>query len=86
VGGRRALLDTAHGERGDGEVDLLPAQVNKLGSPQAVPVGHQDHRGVAVRQAVAFGGVNERLDLGRLQVLPGPRLGVGPTQRAYCPI
>lgn len=31
---RRALLDPDDGEGGGGEVDLLPAQINDLGSPQ----------------------------------------------------
>ena len=70
---RGAVLDPADVEDGAVEVDLVPAKVADLGSPQAVPVGQQDHGGVAVTVAVAPGGLDQRLDLVGGQVLPGPQ-------------
>jgi hypothetical protein len=49
----RALLDSTDVQRGRPKVHLIPAQVHQLGNPQAVPVGHQDHRGIPVAVAVA---------------------------------
>ena len=82
----RALLDPAHVQRGRGELDLVPAQVHQLGGPQAVPVGHQDHRGVAVAPAVLPGRVHQPLDLGLGQVLAGAQLAVGEPLRGNCSI
>src|SRR5215831_21403744 len=38
------------------EVDSVPTQGHKLAYPQAMPIGDQDHGGVAVAMAVAAGG------------------------------
>ena len=73
----RALLDPADVQGGRGELDLVPAQVHQFGSAQAVPVGHQDHGGVAVAPAVSLGGLHQPLDLGLGQVFAGAQLGVG---------
>jgi hypothetical protein len=58
---------------GRSEVHLIPAQVGCLASPQAVPIRHQDHRGVAVSPTCrasrwnVFGGVaDSRCFLGPL--------------------
>ena len=77
MGAGRALLDPADVQRGRPEVHLIPAQVHQLGGPQAVPVGHKDHRGVPVAPAVSLGGVHQPLDLGLGQVLAGAQVGVG---------
>ena len=77
MGARGALLDPADVQRGGPEVHLIPPQVRQLGRPQAVPVGHQDHRGVPVAPAVSRGGLHQPLDLGLRQVLAGPQVGVG---------
>jgi hypothetical protein len=37
-----------------------------------MPVGHEDHRGIAVAVAVARGGLHEPFDLGLSQVFAGP--------------
>ena len=76
VGARGAVLDAADVKHGTGKVDLVPAQVTHLGSPQAVPEGEQDHGGVAVTVAVAPGSLDQRLDLVGGQVLPGSQFGV----------
>ena len=77
MGARRALLDPAHVQRGRSEVHLIPPQVHQFGGPQAVPVGHKDHRGVPVAPAVSRGGFHQPLDLGFRQVLAGAQVGVG---------
>ena len=70
-------LDPADVQGGRVELDLIPAQVHQLGRPQAMPVGHQDHGGVAVAIAVVFGGLHQPLDLGLGQVFAGAQVGVG---------
>ena len=77
MGARSALLDPADVQVGRSEVHLIPSQVHQFGGPQAVPVGHQDHRGVPVAPAVSRGGFHQPLDLGFRQVLAGPQGGVG---------
>ena len=64
----RALFDPADVQRGGGEVDLIPAQVRKFAGPQAVAIGHKDHRGVSVAPSVALGGPKQAFDLGFCQV------------------
>ena len=61
------------------EVDCVPTEVANLGSPEAMPVGEQDHGGVAVAVAVAFGRLDQRLDLSLGQVFPLPVIGIGPS-------
>src|SRR5262249_818810 len=47
-----------------GKLDLMPLQVAQLRGPQAMPIGDQDHRGVAVTTAaVLAGGSHQPLDL-----------------------
>jgi hypothetical protein len=53
-----------------------PAEVADLGYTQPVPVGQQDHGGVAVTVPVAPRGLGQRLDPVRGEVLAGPELGV----------
>jgi hypothetical protein len=46
-----------------------------------VPVGHQQHGGVAVAVAASLGGVDQPLDLGHGEVLAGAQVGVRPPAR-----
>jgi hypothetical protein len=73
-------------KRGRGEVHLRPFQGDKLGRPEPMPEGHQDHRGVAVTVAIALGGFDKSFDFGRGKVFTGAKFGVRPPQRANCPI
>jgi len=67
---RRALLDPADVQGGRSEVHLIPVEVDQLGSPQAVPVGDEDHGRVPVAPAVALGRLHEPLDLGLGEAFP----------------
>ena len=67
------------------EVDLIPAQGDKLGGPQAVPEGNEDHRRIAVAPAVGPGGLDQALDLSLGQVLADAVHGVGTSARSDCP-
>ena len=64
MGTGRALLDPADVQRGRPELHLIPAQVHQLGDAQAVPIGHEDHRGVPVAPAVPLGRVHQPFHLG----------------------
>jgi hypothetical protein len=68
------------------EVALVPAQVHQFGSPQAVPVGHQDHGGVPVTVPVALGCLGQADDLGFGQILAGSQLGIRHPARRNCSI
>jgi hypothetical protein len=59
------------------ELDLIPAQVHEFGSPQAVPIGHEDHRAVAVTPAVSRSGFHQPLDLGLSKVFTGAQVAIG---------
>ena len=50
------------------EVDLIPAQRAKLGGPQAVPEGEQDHGRIAMTVPVAARGLDQALDFGLDQI------------------
>ena len=63
------------------KMHLVPAQVAQLRRPQAVPVGDQDHGGVAVAVAVGLGGLDQLLDLGLGQMLARAQLGIRLPQR-----
>jgi len=60
-----------------GEIDLIPAKVDQLDSPQAVAEGQQDHG----RVAVARSRLDQSLDLGLSEVLSRPVLSVLSTPR-----
>jgi hypothetical protein len=54
-----------------------------------MPIGDQDHGGVAVAMAVAVGGDNQAVDLGVGEVFAGAELGIASAKRGvapYCPI
>jgi hypothetical protein len=73
--------------RGAIEVDLVPTQVDKLRGPQAVPVGQQDHRDVAMAVSIGLGCISKAVDLGIDQILAGAQFGVRPAQwRGNCSI
>jgi hypothetical protein len=48
MGAGRALLDPTDVEGGCPEVDLILSHVRQFGSPQAVPIGYQDHGRIPV--------------------------------------
>jgi hypothetical protein len=55
------------------KLDLVPLQVTDFRCPQSVPVGDQDHGGIAVAVTAVFAGCRHKLlDLGRGQIFPGP--------------
>jgi hypothetical protein len=53
------------------EFDLMPLQIAQLTSPQPVPVGEQDHGGVAVAIAASFASsLDQPLDLAAGEITP----------------
>jgi len=80
------LLDPANVQGGRSEVHLIPPKVCQLACPQAMSVGHKDHRGVPVCPAVALGGPEQPFDLGLRQVLAGAQVGVAAAPRCDCSI
>src|SRR3954454_24759876 len=80
---RRAALCPTYSKAGSAEVDLIPAEVNKLRWPEAVAIAHQDHGGVTVTVAVALGGIAKLLDLGTGQILPRAQFSVRATTRHH---
>jgi hypothetical protein len=55
------------------QLDLVPLKIADLGRPQAVPIGDQDHGGVAVPVPAAFPRrCHQALDLGPGQILTCP--------------
>ena len=90
VDGLRAALEPAHMEAAMGKIDGVPAQRDQLARPQAMPVGDQDHGGVAVAIAVLASCRDQPIDLGVGQVLARADLGVAAPLRwsslVNCPI
>src|SRR6516165_2029606 len=58
------------------EVDGVPPQGHKLADSQSVPIGNQDHGGVAMTMAVVASGGDQAVDLGAGQILSGPNVGI----------
>src|SRR3954453_10248490 len=85
---RPTLLETADVHEALVEVDRVPAQTDQLGDAQAVPVGDEDHRAVAVGVAAeAFAaGLAQALHLFAGQELARSQLDVGAPWRRECPI
>jgi len=52
----RTILGSIDVQSAVTEVDRIPTQGHKLAYPQTMPIGDQDHGGVAVAMAVAAGG------------------------------
>jgi hypothetical protein len=84
----RSILCPPDVEHRTVEVDLVPTQIADLGRPQTVTVGQQDHGGVAMTVAIALGGLEQRLYLGRRQMFPRSevrvRLPGRTTLRTHC--
>jgi hypothetical protein len=74
---RGALLDPADVQGGRSEVHLIPPQVNQFGSPEPMPIGQKDHRGIPVAPSVLPHRRYQPLDLGFRQVLAGPQVAIG---------
>src|SRR5262249_57816263 len=68
----RAALGTPHVQFAGWEVDVIPTQGHQLAGSQAVAVGDQDGRGVAMSPAVFPCSLNQLLDLPFGQVLAVP--------------
>jgi hypothetical protein len=66
------------------EVDRVPSKFAYFGRTEAVPVGDEDHGGIAVAVAITFGGFDQLLDLGLGQVLALPVSGVGTPTGGNC--
>jgi len=72
-----------------GKIDGIPSQGDKLSRPQTVPVGYQDHGGVAMAVAVLPRDADQAVDLVIGEILAGADLGVGTPARGVasdCPI
>ena len=82
VGAWRAVLDSADVLGRGFEVDLLPAQVDDFGRPQAVPISQKHHERVAPTLAVLSGGLDQGLHFGRSEVFSCSQLGTWRTLRA----
>jgi hypothetical protein len=81
MGAWRALLDPADVQGGRPEVHLIPAQLHQFGNPEAVPVGHEDHRRVPMTVA-AFISRSTSASVRYSRVRRSPfRRGVGATVR-----
>ena len=61
---RLAVLFAGDIHRGSMEIDRVPSEFAYLGSPEAMPVGDEDHGGVPVAIAIGLGGIDQLLDLG----------------------
>jgi hypothetical protein len=57
MGAGRAFLDPADCQGPGVEIDLIPAKINQFGGPQAMPIGHGDHGGIAVTPSVGLNGI-----------------------------
>jgi hypothetical protein len=86
MGAGSTLLDPADVERRCSEVRLIPAQVHQFRHPQAMPVGHKDHRGVPVAPAVSRGGFHHSLYFSVSQVLAGAQVAVGGPSGPDCSV
>ena len=71
MGGRRALLGPAYVQDGVGEIDLIPTQVYKLGRPQTVAEGDEDHGAIPMTPAIGLGGIDQPIDLSAGSDVPG---------------
>src|SRR5262249_39145664 len=71
------------------EVEGVPAQRHELARPQPVPIGDQDHGGVAVAVTVVAGGFDQAVDLGVGEIFAGAEVRIAPARRGvavYCPL
>jgi len=70
------MLDPAHMHFSTIEIDLIPAQVNELGDPQALAAGDQNQSGIAMAITIACRSLDELFNLGVSQIFAGPDLGI----------
>jgi hypothetical protein len=64
------------------EINLAPFEPAQFADAQAMPVGDEDRRGIAVAVAAALAGRrHQRLDLGRGQVFAWPAMDVALSAR-----
>ena len=66
------------------ELNLVPAQIAKLGRPKPMPEGQEDHGRVPVPVPVGLGRLDQGVDLPGCQVLAGPKLGIRTPGRSNC--
>ena len=77
MGAWRAVLEAIDVERAGFEIDLVPAQGDKLGGPQPMAVGEQDQKGIASTVAPAPARRrNHALDFIGSQMLARSQFGV----------
>jgi len=62
---------------------LIPSQIDKLGGPEAMAIGHQDYGGVAVTPAIGSSRFDQPFDLSLGEVPACVQIGV---LRPNCPI
>src|SRR6476659_11230438 len=77
-------LDPANMQRSRSKIDLIPTEVNKLGGPKAVTIGHEHHCGIPMPPTVLPSDVHEPFDLRFRQVLTGSQFGVRRPGRSNC--
>jgi hypothetical protein len=66
------------------EVDLVPAKVADLCRPEPLPIGDEESWYVAIAVPVAAGRLQQGLDPGWREVLPGSQVGVLLPSRSNC--
>ena len=71
-----ATLHATDMNRAGLEIDGFPTQSHKLGNPQPMPIGDQDHGGVTMRVPISAGGFDQPLNLGIGEVFPASQGGV----------
>jgi hypothetical protein len=80
MGSRDAALEPGDVKQTAREIDLTPFEPAKLADAQAMTVGDQDHRGIAMAVATAFARrSHQHVDLGRCQVFAWPAIDVALT-------
>src|SRR5262245_43028154 len=85
MGRGSSLLAPVNVQAGSVELNLLPAQIDKLRRAQAVPEGSQDHGCIAMAVPVRLGRRQEPLDLRLGQMLTGSVCAIGEAPRTNCP-
>jgi hypothetical protein len=63
VRARRAVLEPAHGQGRAFKIHLLPAQVDQLRRPEAMPVGQKDHQRITIAAFFSRRGVTVRFSV-----------------------
>jgi hypothetical protein len=75
--GGNTILKTVHVEMATIKIDGVPRQGDHFRDPQAVVIGHQDQRGVAMTMAsLTSSGSNQPLNLVLSKILPRTDVGV----------